>query len=553
MSLERCESFGVPAETVRVARRMMRRPSMAMRLRDALGPVWSDADFVEAFPSRGRPAASPGALCLVSVLQQVENLTDRGAAEAVCARIDWRYALGLELDDPGFDASVLSEFRDRLVEHDLADRVLGRVLEAADRVGLLDKRSSVRTDSTKVLAKIAQLNRLELVAQTLRAALEASAVAAPEWLAGWMSEERYERYERPVDNWRLPKSHVERERFAAVVGADGFAFLSAVGRAGGPVAALAPVVVLRQVWAQQFVSDGDRVRLRAKKAAGPGAEVIESPFDPQARYGVKGDRTWKGYKVHLCETCSDVAPHLVVAVMTTSATEPDVNCTDTIAAQVRARGIRPPAHFVDQGYTSAAHIVAAAAEGTDLYGPVRGDHSANDGDGIKRFRAADFTIDPTARTVVCPAGQVSTSWREQTKRSDRACARVTFPIRVCRDCPLRQRCTSVNLDTSLRGRSLEFMIGPQGHALRKRRAEQESEAWKTGYRKRAGVEGTIAQATGRIGMRRCKYRGEAKTRLQHLLGAAAMNLIRIDAWQHNKRPETTRTTHLARLHQQHPA
>ena len=115
----------IPAETVRVARAAFPKGSLAIRVRDELGPLFRDEEFADLFPARGRPAWSPGGLALVSVLQFVEGLTDWQAAEAVRARIDFKYALGLALDDPGFDFSVLSEFRDRLAGADAGRRVLG--------------------------------------------------------------------------------------------------------------------------------------------------------------------------------------------------------------------------------------------------------------------------------------------------------------------------------------------------------------------------------------------------------------------------------------------
>ena len=118
-----------------MARAAFPKGSLAIRVRDELGPLFTDEEFADLFPARGKPAWSPGRLALVLVLQFVEGLTDRQAAEAVRARIDFKYALGLELADPGFDFSVLSEFRDRLVEADAGRRVLDGILAAAREQG----------------------------------------------------------------------------------------------------------------------------------------------------------------------------------------------------------------------------------------------------------------------------------------------------------------------------------------------------------------------------------------------------------------------------------
>ncbi|MGW2767553.1 transposase [Streptomyces sp. NPDC001275] len=133
VSLESRRDVGVPELTARVVRASFPRGTLAIRVREALGPLFEDASFIEAFPVQGRPAVSPGALALVSVLQYAEGLSDRQAADQVRARMDWKFLLGLELDDPGIDFTVLGDFRVRLIEHGLEERVLDLVLDADAR------------------------------------------------------------------------------------------------------------------------------------------------------------------------------------------------------------------------------------------------------------------------------------------------------------------------------------------------------------------------------------------------------------------------------------
>jgi transposase len=158
-----------------------------MLMRDRLQDLFVDDDFVDWFPVDGRRGVSPARLALVSVLQYAENLTDRQAARAVACRIDWKYALGMELTEPGFDHSVLSEFRDRLAEGDRADRLLAVMVDRLAEAGLVRARGRQRTDSTHVLAAVRRLSRVELVAETMRAALEALAKLDEVWLAGVMA------------------------------------------------------------------------------------------------------------------------------------------------------------------------------------------------------------------------------------------------------------------------------------------------------------------------------------------------------------------------------
>ena len=182
MSLKPSPVPDVPELTARVARAAFPKGNPYLRLRDELGPVFRDGDFADLYPRRGQPALPPWKLALVTVLQFAEDLSDRQAADAVRGRIDWKYALGLELDDPGFHFSALSEFRGRLTAGGAQRLLLDEMLEACQDRGLLKARARQRTDSTHVLAATRDLNRLELVGETLRATLNALATVAPEWL-----------------------------------------------------------------------------------------------------------------------------------------------------------------------------------------------------------------------------------------------------------------------------------------------------------------------------------------------------------------------------------
>src|ERR671929_1487785 len=148
----------IPPETVRVARAAFPKGTVVTRLRDEFSELYRDEDFGRFYPSRGQPGLAPWRLALVTVLQFVENLSDRQAADAVRARIDWKYALGLELEDPGFDHTVLSEFRSRLVESGAERLLLDVLLERFRQRGLLQARGRQRTDSSHVLAAAPPLN-----------------------------------------------------------------------------------------------------------------------------------------------------------------------------------------------------------------------------------------------------------------------------------------------------------------------------------------------------------------------------------------------------------
>ncbi len=178
---------------------------MSVLIRDRLGEWLRDEDFAAAFGVRGRPGWSPSRLALVTVLQRVESLTDRLAAEAARTRLDWQYLLGLPLDDPGFDHTVLVEFRARVAEAGLEQVALDMLLARLVEAGLVSAGGKQRTDSTHVVAAVAALNRLELAGQSVRAVLEALSAAHPGWLAQRICVADFtRRYGTPMTSWRPP-------------------------------------------------------------------------------------------------------------------------------------------------------------------------------------------------------------------------------------------------------------------------------------------------------------------------------------------------------------
>lgn len=515
----------VPAETVRVARAAFPKGSLAIRIRDELGPLFADGQFADLFPARGRPAWSPGRLALVCVLQFVEGLSDRQAAEAVRARIDFKYALGLGLEDPGFDYSVLSEFRDRLVQAEAGMRVLDGILAAAADRGLLRTSGRARTDSTHVLSSARSLTRLAMLIETVRSALEALAGFDPDWTAAVAEPTWFDRYRVRPDELHLPKGRAKRQALAEQAGADGARLLDLIEADDAPagVGGLPQVAVLSRIWRQQFDFDGPVARGKPPAARTAGVDRLVTPHDPEARAGGKPGIFWDGWKVHVTETCDDDAPHLIVNVATTPAAVTDVMMTEPVHAALAGAGRLPVEHLVDAGYVT-AHLMVRSAEvyGLTLTGPalpaISPQTAAADG-----FSLDDFTIDWDAEQVTCPNGTTTGQWRQARSQHDSPVIRIQFSPAACRPCPLRQHCTA-----SPRGRNLTLRPRAEHQALRQARTLQDTDTWKQRYKTRAGVEGTISQAVLRCGLRRSRYRGLARTALQHQLTGAAINLVRID-------------------------
>jgi transposase len=547
----------VPEQTVRVARAAFPKGNPYLRLRDEMGPIFQDDDFQGLYAHEGQPGLSPWRLAWVTILQFRETLSDRQAADAVRARIDWKYLLGLDLTDPGFDFSVLSEFRDRLLAGSAEERLLDKLLERCQAQGLLKSRGQQRTDSTHVLAAIRALNRLELVGETLRAALHELAGEAPEWLQRVAPLEWYERYARRVEETRLPREPSKREVYAQTVGEDGFALLDAVESPDAPeeLRDLASIDTLRRTWQRHYersdegespqgVRHDRTVRFKANRELPQAAEGIESPYDPEARFRSKRDTKWTGYMAHLSETCEEDAPHLLTHVHTTAASVHEAKCTAVIEAAMVEKDRAPDEHLVDAAYVSADLLVKSVQDyGITLRGPTRPDVSWQvhvEG----AYRPDDFDIDWDQQWARCPQGKQSISWSERVDSHARPFIQVQFSQRDCTPCEHRALCTRIK---SAQARVLKLHPQPQHEALKAAQAWFESDEGQRQYGRRAGVEGTISQGVRAFGMRRSRYRGLDKTHLQHVAIAAAMNVDRLVAWFDGHSRAQTRTSRFAAL------
>jgi len=338
----------IPEQTKQVALAAFPNGSLCLRIADELGSIFRDEQFAKLFPRLGQPAEAPARLALVLLFQFAENLSDRRAANAVRARIDWKYALALELTDPGFDSTVLSEFRTRLVQGSAEQILFETLLEQCRERKLLTGCHRQRTDSTHVLGVIRALNRLECVGETMRHALNVLAVAAPAWLLEHSRAEWIDRYGSRVEDYRLPKSATGRQAHAQQIGVDGYALLDGIYAEAAPtwLRQLPAIEALRRIWVQQYYRSDSEMRWR-READGlpPAAQFISSPYDLEARYAKKRTTSWVGYKVHLTETCAEDQPHLITHVETTPAPIADGDVTETIHAALKQKDLLPSVHL----------------------------------------------------------------------------------------------------------------------------------------------------------------------------------------------------------------
>jgi transposase len=279
----------IAADIASMYRGKRERP-LPVLVRGKLGEWLADGQFAGAYGVRGKPGWPPSRLALVTIFQKAENLTDRQAAEAVRTRIDWKYALGLAGGDPGFDHSVLPEFRARVAAGGLEQVVLDTLLERLAADGLVGPGGTMRTDSTHVISAVRDLNRLELAGESVRACLEQLAVAAPELVAQLLDDSWAKRYAARAGTWRMPAATTRKDELALAYGRDGYALLKAVYAAAASdpglayLARLRQAEVLRVVLVQNYLTVVDEqgrevIKRREAQAEGlpPGRSRLASP------------------------------------------------------------------------------------------------------------------------------------------------------------------------------------------------------------------------------------------------------------------------------------
>jgi len=546
----------VPQETARVARAAFPKGNIYMKLRERVGTMIHDEDFVALFAKDGTPGLPPWRLALVTILQFHENLSDRQAAEAVRARIDWKYVLSLELTDEGFDFSVLSEFRARLIKGDATDLLLERLLECCRGLGLVKARGQQRTDSTHVVAAVRLMHRLELVGETLRATLNDLAVQAPDWVRGVAQKDWYERYQRRSENGRLPKGKEARDSYAQTVGEDGFHLLDALAASTTPahLRELMSVKTLEVIWSQQYERSSvlkpsgkaarrSPVRWKELTELPRAAEQLESPYDLDARYRTKRETHWLGYMVHYTETCDPQQVSLITHVHTTPATVHDSQCTALIQEALSQRHLLPREHIVDAAYIDAELLVNSAKDHhLTLVGPPR-PKAGWQNKVVGAYSSDQFTVDWERKQVRCPQGKWSLPWHERRDPSRDPWFAAHFRTPDCAPCPTRSLCTR----SPRQARFFKLLPREQQEALHQARDSHATETGQKRYARRAGIEGTISQSVRAFGARRTRYRGLPKTHLQQVMTAVAINVRRLVAWFDEVPKATTRTSHFAAL------
>jgi len=518
----------MPKELAGLGVKLLRQDSPYRLVGEQLYEQYDEADYVDLYHAEGKAAISPVLLAFVTAFQYMENLSDREAAEAVRMRLDWKYALHLRLEYAGFNFSVLSEFRDRVIRHQAEARLFEQLLEQLGGLGLIKRRGRQRTDSLAVLTKVRNLNRLELVVETLRLAVRALLAADPSWTRAIVPPTWEERYGERCIAARLSKE--DRKTLASEVGQDGQWLLGRLQAttSSAVLRELPEVQVLSTVWDQQFeVLEGKVVF----QAPGPydGTTRIQTPHDPEARYSKKGKRSsWVGDKLQATDTDDEGYPHLLTDIAMTSSVETDAVALEGIQTRLEARDLLPGEQLSDAAYISGSNLARSQKLGIDLIGPVPKVQSpqARMPDGITQDQ---FRVDQETNIAICPADQIS----NHGIQLGRGGTQFRFQKAVCQTCPFRSRCCS-----GKSGRTIT--ISPHRHLLQAARARQETEDFKVLYRHRGGVEGCLSAIVRGHGIRKKRYIGQAKGHLQAMFTGVAVNLRRSARWLAGQRPQVRR-------------
>ena len=296
MSLAPKPILTVPEETVRVAHAAFPKGNVYIRIHNRLGVFFGDEQFESLFSDRGQPAFSPWRLALISIMQFAEDLSDRQAADAVRGRIDRKYLLGLELEDPGFNYSILSEFRQRLLDGDMENTSLTRWWKYFED-GLIKKRGITGNHSTHIVAAVRHLNRLETIGETMRSTLNFIATIAPEWLQELARPEWYDRYSVRIEEAKLPQKTQEKAAWIAAVAADGHYLLNSIYTSATHhwLWQTPAIRILWLVWIQHFYYQRPIGTARHQRLT-PASIRCDSPYDPEAHYAKKRSTEWSDTK-----------------------------------------------------------------------------------------------------------------------------------------------------------------------------------------------------------------------------------------------------------------
>jgi hypothetical protein len=471
----------------------------------------------------GRPAIEPVLLLGVSLLQYSEGASDREALELLRYHTGWALALNCAVGEQSFHPTVLVHFRQRMIEHQQSTLAFSTILDGLVAEGLVDPRSKQRLDSTQMMGLLSKMSRLECVRETLRLALEELEKSSSKFAPPAFWNELSERYLQSKVDYRTPVSVLKMKMEQA--GTDSSRLLEWIGQlSDSTIAQGQQVQLLERVFKENFEFTADKT-LQQREAQPPGA--VHNPYEPEAQWAAKGTGKHKkehiGYKVQVAETVKEVqlqagepTQNFITSVVTQDAIGSDEAGQKLVEQEQAALGLeKPPVLYVDGAYVSAQKLAEAKVEGRELIGPAQ---PAPKKEG--KFSVEDFQINVEERKAICPAGKENTQCsRLVEETTGKVSYRIEFSTH-CHECPLRDQCVGENQ------KHRTILVGEHHSHLQARRKEQKSEAFQEKTKNRNALEGTQSELVRGHGLRRARYRGKAKARLQNYLIGAACNAKR---------------------------
>lgn len=476
----------------------------------------------------GRVGVEPVLLLGVSLLQYLEGVPDRQAIEMLRYHAGWNFALNRHVGDELFHPTTLVNFRQRLVDHELSAVGFQAVLDALIEAGLVARKSRQRLDSTQMFGRVSRMSRLDCVRESLRLALNEMAGSLPdeqrpEWWARLWSD-----YVESQTDYRASLETLARKMAEA-----GKAAQQVLGwLADAPDKELAQgkqARLLARVFAEQFEVVPGAIEAQPKIKEQLSSERVQNPHDPDATYASKGRgeqcKEHVGYKVQVAETVKEAVlepgeptQNFIVGMLTHAARESDEEGARKMEAEQQTMGIdKPPVQYADAAYISTEKLVEAAAQGRELIGPAPQSGGSNSG----RFHSEDFQVEVEQRRATCPAHHPNS---QCSRLVEAATAKVSYRFEwdttTCAACPLRLKC----IKAEHKHRTL--VVGENHGVLQARRTEQKTDAFKQRLKHRNAIEGTQSELVRAHGLRRARYRGLVKTKLQNYLAGAACNVKR---------------------------
>ena len=506
----------IPQEISSWGKKYLKDNNLYRVIGDQLLSFISADEFTSMYSNTGRPSINPIILSLVTLFQFLEEIPDRVAAQYAMTRLDWKYALHIPMDDPGFHYSDLCNFRKRLAEHGKESLLFDQLLKKIESLGYLKKRKYQRTDSTHVLAVVRELSRLENLSESLRVSLRAIHKSGPAFYEMKIPALYREHWSVSRSDYQMTES--QRKEALERVGQDIYWLLNFLETNKKSFLRLPELEVLQTLFHQHFTlqdSPQDSQKVCLKDKAETGKDKIQSPHEPEARYSEKRGKSWVGYKTHITETANEKGEvNFITDITTANSCEQDNETLPEIQEKLEASDRKPEQQFGDKGYVTGANLSESDERNIQLMGEAS--QLYNKG----LFTADDFIVDYQTTTATCPAGCTSISWKVRKSGEHKGDVQIRFGHQ-CNHCSLKEKCTTAGK----RGRRLR--LSPHYPALKKRREESKTDAFKELMKRRPPVEGSISEMVRAHGLRTSRYRGMVKTHFHSLMIGTAVNLKRL--------------------------